>query len=621
MVANVFDRVSESLQGRLVFFAYGDGGRAKLVLAQITSMRLDNPFYQDIAVGSVLKKAWIPHVNIADRITVSLRPIAVYEVGSAQGGRQVDAQEVYSAVLSGANVKHSGMYLLPPSGTKVYLVDHALQKALLGAVYGGYNIVYLGHAYGSDLPAAFNLSPFTNRTDGPYKGIGEARMIGVFGQSGSGKSWLAAYLLVGYARNPGMGILVLDPQGQFASNFSADAGERMPFHEMLRYACGREVVVVPTKDLRVDPSDTYAVSLLLGKFVLKNLMSRTNREKQEAIADMLMRKISVADVNTKWLNPVAVYGVVMKAVYDNNPDVAAKELGMSVDEVKDESKVVRKLFEKFIEQFLSQVVKVVYSGQTADEYREYLNTFRNDPSVLGLFSSFLRFFDVRSGKSMNEVLDAVLNRRAVVLVDLSDKNDGAIKWMDPEDFAALYIRLITERLRQRAEAMYKGGELLNVLIAIDEAHRFVGEVDSKDSEASALKKQIVRNVRETRKYGIGWLFITQSMVNFSTDVYRQLHDVFFMYGLGVGADEDHIKEKVPGEYIEVYRGMPNPKVTGVYWAMHTGSLGTLSTTSSVSFIRVADPGEFLRLNFGMSTSDLQEKVREKEQLEREALNW
>ena len=250
-------------------------------------------------MGSVLNKAQIPHVSIADRVTASLRPIAVYEVGSAQGRRQVDAQEVYSAVLSGTSVKHSGMYLLPPSGTKVYLVDRELQKALLGAVYGGYNIVYLGHIYDSDLPTAFNLSPFTNRTDGPYKGIGEARMIGVFGQSGSGKSRLASYLLVGYARNPGMGILVLDPQGQFASNFSADAGERMPFHEMLRYACGREVVVVPTKDVRIDPSDTYAVSMLLGKFVMKNLMSRTNREKQEAIMDTLTKKISVVDANTK----------------------------------------------------------------------------------------------------------------------------------------------------------------------------------------------------------------------------------------------------------------------------------------------------------------------------------
>ena len=86
-----------------------------------------------------------------------------------------------------------------------------------------------------------------------------------------------------------------------------------------------------------------------------------------------------------------------KAVYDNNSDVAAKELGMPVDDVKDEAKVVRKLFEKFIEQFLSQVVKFVYFDQTADEYREYLNTFRNDQAVLSLFSSFLRFFDVRSG--------------------------------------------------------------------------------------------------------------------------------------------------------------------------------------------------------------------------------
>jgi CO dehydrogenase nickel-insertion accessory protein CooC1 len=65
----------------------------------------------------------------------------------------------------------------------------------------------------------FWLKHFGNSADG----AGEAYHIGVFGKTGSGKSGLAAYVLLGYARHKNMGILFVDPQGQFTS------GKDLPF--------------------------------------------------------------------------------------------------------------------------------------------------------------------------------------------------------------------------------------------------------------------------------------------------------------------------------------------------------------------------------------------------------
>jgi len=69
-------------------------------------------------------------------------------------------------------------------------------------------------------------------------GAGEAYHVGVFGKSGSGKSGLAAYLLLGYARHENMGIIFIDPQNQFASDTD------LPFklHEYLKIL-GRKVEV------------------------------------------------------------------------------------------------------------------------------------------------------------------------------------------------------------------------------------------------------------------------------------------------------------------------------------------------------------------------------------------
>jgi putative protein kinase ArgK-like GTPase of G3E family len=51
-------------------------------------------------------------------------------------------------------------------------------------------------------------------------GAGEAYHIGVFGKTGSGKSGLAKMMLCAYSRHPNLGILVIDPQGEFTLELS-----------------------------------------------------------------------------------------------------------------------------------------------------------------------------------------------------------------------------------------------------------------------------------------------------------------------------------------------------------------------------------------------------------------
>ena len=46
-------------------------------------------------------------------------------------------------------------------------------------------------------------------------GLGDTRHIGIFGKTGSGKSYLAKMILMSYMRHNTMTIVVLDPQGEF----------------------------------------------------------------------------------------------------------------------------------------------------------------------------------------------------------------------------------------------------------------------------------------------------------------------------------------------------------------------------------------------------------------------
>ena len=146
-----------------------------------------------------------------------------------------------------------------------------------------------------------------------YVGLGEARMIGIFGKSGAGKSWLAAYIIAGFAKNRDMGILILDPQGEFTNNFPSS---NLPFHQIIKYACNRELSIISSNEIRLDPNNVDDIALFTKKFFEAKPLFPTSPDKYEEFLSELYEEI----VNTKpdqiqnCINPVACYTFVLNAI-------------------------------------------------------------------------------------------------------------------------------------------------------------------------------------------------------------------------------------------------------------------------------------------------------------------
>ena len=164
-------------------------------VGQIISIELRNRWHEDATFRNLIKREGeIPPIT-------SRQDIRTAQLAIGATFKQVD--ERYDPDLLG---------VVPPTGTRIMLVDQPLINSLLATYLQQREIFYLGKAYANDV-----LYPMWFKHFGPgVRGAGEAYHIGVFGKTGSGKSGLAKMLLLGYARHPEMGILIIDPQGEFS---------------------------------------------------------------------------------------------------------------------------------------------------------------------------------------------------------------------------------------------------------------------------------------------------------------------------------------------------------------------------------------------------------------------
>ena len=55
-------------------------------------------------------------------------------------------------------------------------------------------------------------------------------------------------------------------------------------------------------------------------------------------------------------------------------------------------------------------------------------------------------------------------------------------------------------------------------------------------DAKAVRNQLIDAVRTTRKYGLGWMFISQTLSSLHQEILQQLRISFFGFGLGLGTD-------------------------------------------------------------------------------------
>ena len=229
------EATEERLVGALLAFDATQNGLPISSIGQVVGIELRNRWHEDATFRNLIKRTGeIPPITSRQDTRTAQLVVGATFKRAAQG---------YDPDLLG---------MVPPTGTRVVRVDQPLLDSLL-SIYQP-EIFYLGRAYANDV-----LYPmwFKHFGSGP-RGSGEAYHAGVFGKTGSGKSGLAKMLLLAYARHPELGILVIDPQGEFSLELSGTmvGQQQLPVRSALD-GLRRSVQVYRIQDLQLDEWDLF----------------------------------------------------------------------------------------------------------------------------------------------------------------------------------------------------------------------------------------------------------------------------------------------------------------------------------------------------------------------------
>ncbi|TAE60996.1 MAG: ATP-binding protein [Nostocales cyanobacterium] len=528
--------------GQLVCLIQPQEQEHLVVIGQISEIETKNRWHEDLTFRGIIKRQGrLPHLSEkADVRTAKLNVQACFSI--APDGK----------------ISEGTLGTSPATGTPIFSVrDEILDKLL---EHYKNQIIYLGHAYATDVKMPLWLKHF-DRGEG---GAGEAYHIGVFGKSGSGKSGLAAYMLLGYARHKNMGIIFIDPQNQFASDTD------LPFklHESLR-KMGREVKVYRLTDqIRLGTQQNSVklfTSLLLKTDFYKNMGIKAPSNQEDA-AEAL--KIIINNLLSQ-----------LKIKLENSPgDLLIRTL----TSLRNDSNALGR----------------IYGGQKERERVENtLDAIMNEPTefkiVEEIWQPVLDLFLKNDSKnhqrtSLWHIVEKAATDKPKPIVFLDIKGEGTT-FADNEEIKALILREISSTLKVAGEKAFDKDEKLNCLICLDEAHLFVktSSGNNDNSEISELTSSFIKGVRTTRKYGLGYMFITQTIASLHKEIIQQLRLYAFGYGLNSGSEYRQIEELVSDKQaLSLYKSFVDPQSNKQYPFMFLGPISPLSFTGSPLFIQM-----------------------------------
>lgn len=448
----------------------------------------------------------------------------------------------------------------PPSGTPVFPADAFTLQELVHTEPG---IFYAGQSPGDGLPVPLTLRHFGRTEDG---GFGEAVMMGVFGQTRSGKSILAAQLLSGFAANPSMGLLVLDPQGEFGRDRFAAGDHRVDFSIRRLFSTlntPREILVTSTDEVALEGSEAFTEMLRrAGFFACLGFKGATKeREASDRLAGLLEdlvdsegRRRPIRDLRTADLSMlVKDLARFADVIYASRPGTTPGEGQRALD--------VLARFE-------------LDNTRLKRIWQESLTSFRTDGGRVPL----------------SQLIQRVLTDRSVVVLSFAQEG-GA------HDVPYFLLNEILTRLRHVIHRSFQQGQGSNALVVLDEAHLFAGEHASESTDGSRTRTMLAQSVRMTGKYGVGWFFVTQTLHDFDKTILRQLQVKIFGQGFKIGADREFVETELGREGFARYCSLPDPKRTGRYTFMVTGpivALGSLGTPLVLQSFRSVD--DLIRAN-------------------------
>lgn len=539
------------LHGDLVYLVHPLHDRALIAIGTVTEIRTSNRWHEDPNMRGVLKRyGSLPHLSgVGDVRTADVIVQAAYLAESD------DPSVGDPPIESGGALSMS-----PTTGAKVDRVTDEFLTQLLRR--HAEQIIYLGRIYRT----AVRL-PLIIRHFGRDAGAGEAYHTGIFGITGSGKSVLAAYLIAAQLRHPEMAVFLIDPQGQFSTE------EGLPF-SLQEWAeeQGRDVIVrrIAT-DLRL-PTNAFLLSDLLGqtRFFIDILTIRGEQQRESAVTEFR----TILQGLTHWSNrpPDDVLRDILTALVG---DVQALQRIYASNDSR----------QRLVGQLNSLIGNPTQFEIAAEIFRPLHSLFSSTNPAGGPRQPIFQLFD--------RTLDPSASSRPFVIIDFTSA--GANELLDSTPVKARILRWVCDMLNARAEDAYGSGTSLNVLVVFDEAQRFAAE-NPEDDESAELARRLVDYVRTTRKYGLGWMFITQEVGSLKRGIYSQLRVRCFGYGLTSGSELQRLRETIGDPAaLDLYRAFVDPAATGAteYPFMLTGPVSPLSFTGAPVFLSVyTDFGAF-----------------------------
>jgi len=530
---------TRKLVGELALFRFPQDSDRHYALGQITEVQLRNIWHEDPTMRSLIRQRGRVDA-VSERQDTHLGKMIVSAVFKTAGDRK------YEPSILGT---------VPATGTSIHVINDEVLEEILRPYRD--QIFYLGHVYGSKPKLPLWFKHFDRGPDG----AGEAYHLGIFGKTGSGKSVLAKMILLAYARYPKMALLVIDPQGEFARDMrpGGTSGEfALPVGDVAR-TLGKQPVVLTVRNLVLDRWELF--EQILGESLFFERLTIPKGENRDLACGILSDKLQKSKVKLADLHLRASFDTAWRILQDDK-----------VQKVFYRTEVSRARFDTALQEADSDEFFRDYWAPVAELFRE----------------------DRQGAKSINKALSWLLTPEAairpILVIDLSKEQARGLFWNDK--IQSLVIKRLLDGLSQTAEYFYKEGQSLNALVVIDEAHRLAPrELPREDDAARGVRAVLVDAARTTRKYGLGWLFISQTLWSLDSEILQQLRIFFFGFGLALGQEFQAMRQLVgsSGTALDLYQLFRDPHsafdaASRQYSFMTIGPVSPLSFSGSPLFL-------------------------------------
>ena len=541
--------VGKKLVGELALFKFSQDGKPHYALGQITEVQLRNIWLEDPTIKSLARQRG--QVNpISGQQDTHHGKLTVSAVFTNEDNR----------------FKPNIMGTVPATGTSIHLATDQILDKLLERYQE--EIFYLGHVYGSTPKLPLWFKHFGT---GPH-GAGEAYHIGIFGKTGSGKSVLAKMILLAYARYSNMAIFVIDPQGEFSKDIRGQVsmkGFPLDLRNILQ-SLNKKVMPISVRNLVLDRWDLFEDILSQSDF-FERLAIHT-ADKRILAAKVLRENLERRQVRLSDLHTPQAFQTTWSILQEE------------------------------------RVLKQIYSNP---EYRKRLHDMITHTNRNHHYQSYwlpvCRLF--QSNRQNAVTVDSLLREvfaqrqtKPVIIVNLSREEVRDLYWNDI--IQALVIKRLLDGINLQAELNYQGNRSLNTLVIIDEAHRLAPREKFENEKQESVRLSLLDAVRTTRKYGLGWMFISQTLSSLHREIIGQLRIFFFGFGLALGTEFMSLKEIVGGDpnALKLYQSFRDPHsafdiASRQYSFMTVGPVSPLSFAGTPLFLTVYNtPDKFLEAN-------------------------